>query len=87
MTERLSFARAAFAWTIFPTVLSGAVAFTIWQMGRGVDPTVAFVGPPVAAYFLLMGLDACFPSGGAGAARKGTSASTSAISSSPAPLR
>lgn len=61
MAERLSFAGAAFAWTIFPSVLGGAVGFTIWQMGRGVDPAVAFVGPTVAAYFLLMGLERWLP--------------------------
>ncbi len=57
----MSSARTVFAWAIFPVVLGGAVAFTIWQIERGVDPTIAFVGPTVAAYFLLLTLERLLP--------------------------
>ena len=57
----MSSARTVFAWTIFPVVLGGAVAFTIWQMARGVDPIIAFVGPTIAAYFLLLTLERLLP--------------------------
>jgi sterol desaturase/sphingolipid hydroxylase (fatty acid hydroxylase superfamily) len=57
----MSAARSIFSWSIFPTVLSLSVAVTIWQMDRGVDPSLAFVGPTVVSYLLLMVLERVLP--------------------------
>ena len=57
----MSSARTVFAWTIFPVVLGWAIAFTIWQMQRGVHPAIAFAGPTVASYFLLLTLERLLP--------------------------
>jgi sterol desaturase/sphingolipid hydroxylase (fatty acid hydroxylase superfamily) len=54
-------ARTLFAWTIFPLVLGGAVAFTIREMERGVAPAFAFVGPTVASYLLILVLERVVP--------------------------
>jgi len=47
-------ARTWFAMTIFPAVLGASIAATIAIMDHGVPPAVAFVGPVVAAYLIVM---------------------------------
>ncbi len=54
-------ARSIFSWSIFPTVLCVSVAVTIWQMDRGVAPSLAFVGPTLVSYLLLMVLERVLP--------------------------
>ena len=53
--------RTLLAWTIFPVTLGAAVAVTLWLMGRGVEPAVAFLGPVATAYFLLLFLERVVP--------------------------
>jgi len=54
-------ARDWFAMTIFPIVLGASIAAAIWIMDRGVDPTVAFTGPVVAAYLIVMCCERLLP--------------------------
>jgi sterol desaturase/sphingolipid hydroxylase (fatty acid hydroxylase superfamily) len=54
-------ARDWFAMTIFPIVLGASIAATIWTMDRGVDPALAFTGPVVAAYLIVMCLERVLP--------------------------
>ncbi len=53
--------RLVFAWTIFPVVFGSGVAFTIWQIERGVPPSLAFLPPVVVSYLLLMSLERVLP--------------------------
>jgi sterol desaturase/sphingolipid hydroxylase (fatty acid hydroxylase superfamily) len=50
-----------FSWTVFPVVLGGAVALTLWQMRLGVAPALAFLGPTLASYLLLWALERRVP--------------------------
>ena len=43
-----------FAWTIFPLVLFGAIALSIAMLGRGADPTVAYLVPTALGFVLVM---------------------------------
>jgi sterol desaturase/sphingolipid hydroxylase (fatty acid hydroxylase superfamily) len=54
-------ARDIFAMTVFPIVLGGAVAVTVALMHGGVDPALAFVGPIVAAYLIVMSCERLIP--------------------------
>lgn len=57
----MSSARTLFAWSVFPIFLVGSVVVSIWQMERGVAPELAFVGPTVATYLLVMLLEHLLP--------------------------
>jgi len=50
-----------FSWTIFPLVFGGTIAATIVQMGRGVAPDVATLGPILFTYLALFGLERVLP--------------------------